>query len=244
MLGGGTISVRTSVLIPDASVLAQHPGLREDRYVCICLEDDGTGIAPEVLPHIFEPFFTTKELGRGTGLGLAMVYGFVKQSGGYVYAENRPEGGARFSVYLPVATGEDGKREEASPARPSAIGGSELILLVEDEAGVLAYGRSLLERSGYGVLAVSGAAEALGLDPRRLEEVSLLITDVVMPGMNGKALADALQCRRPGLKVLFTSGYAEEIFTRFGISPGELSLLQKPYAGSELLCRVREILDT
>jgi PAS domain S-box-containing protein len=245
MPGGGTLAVRTLVVEPDAAMLAAHPEIRPDPYACIRVEDTGTGIPPDALPHVFEPFFTTKDPGRGTGLGLAMVYGFVKQSGGYVYAANRPEGGACVSVYLPVASGQagpDGAPPEAPAAR--APGGSECILLVEDEPSVLAYTRALLERSGYRVLALPSAEAALALDPARLGVVKLLITDVVMPGMNGKALADALSSRFATLKVLFVSGHAEEVFARLGMPPGEVPLLEKPYSGPELLRRVRELLDS
>lgn len=244
MRDGGTLTVRTAAVEPDAAFLSSHPELHPDRYACIRIEDSGTGIPPEVLPHVFEPFFTTKEPGRGTGLGLAMVYGFVKQSGGCVYAEDRAEGGACFSVYLPIVTGEETADPEVPRESSARVqGGTECILLVEDEASVLAYAGALLERGGYRVLALPSAEEALALDPARLQEVDLLVTDVVMPGMNGKALAGELLRRLPGLRVLFTSGYAEEVFSRLGMSPGEHPLLEKPYSGPDLLRRVREILD-
>jgi signal transduction histidine kinase/CheY-like chemotaxis protein len=241
---GGRLMIRTSVVTPDGEFLDAHPEVQGGRYACVRVEDTGTGIPEEVLPRVFEPFFTTKEPGRGTGLGLAMVYGFVKQSGGYVYAENRAEGGARLSVYLPVADGDEDLPPKAAPggesSRPT---GTEGILLVEDDLPVLAFSRGILERAGYQVTACANPAEALALDAALLERVSLLVADVMMPGMNGKVLAEELRKRRPLLRVLFVSGHVEDIFSRLGIGAGGVEFLQKPYSAPGLLLRVREILD-
>jgi hypothetical protein len=212
------------------------PPLVPGRYVTLAVADDGPGISGDVLPHIFEPFFTTKQDGLGTGLGLSTVYGIVAQSGGGVEVATPEAGGARFTIYLPAATGpiEDGAWADAADG--SLAGGTETILLVEDEAPVRELVRRVLESAGYVVLSAELPSEA----ERLLDEnphVDLLLTDVVMPEMSGYDLAVRVSERRPNVRRLFISGYAPRVQLVEG------PLLKKPFAPEELARAVRGALD-
>ena len=209
-------------------------------FVILSVSDTGLGMNREVLGHIFEPFFTTKELGRGTGLGLSTVYGIVKQSGGYIYAHSEPGSGTSFDVYLPRVP-EPAMVVEL--AVPSVQGGSETILVVEDDEGMRALTCEVLEDRGYDVVAASDGGHAMEIVRRKQLEAELLITDVVMPRMNGRELARRLRDRRPELKVLYMSGYSARVMSHRGLVQDEAQLLQKPFTPRSLADKVREVLD-
>jgi signal transduction histidine kinase/CheY-like chemotaxis protein len=237
MPGGGDLSIRTANVRADAAFVTGRAGMVPGSYVQLSVEDTGTGMDAETLQHIFEPFFTTKGLGKGTGLGLATVYGIVKQSGGWVYCLSEPGRGTRFQVFLPRA--EEGDLS-SSPAPRDLRGGSETILLVEDEAPVRRIARTILERAGYRVLEASTAEEALGV---AAGPVSLLLTDVIMPGMSGRDLALRLLSDRPDLKVIYMSGYPDEALGGHEILEAEVAFLEKPFTADGLLAKVRSVLD-
>jgi CheY-like chemotaxis protein len=194
----------------------------------------------ETLVHIFEPFFTTKEKGKGTGLGLAMVYGIVRQSGGYVDVESAPGAGTTFRVYLPRS---EGRTTSGVRPRVSSRSGSETVLLVEDEAAVRNLVRAVLERKGYVVLAAQDGAGALDLADKHTGDIHVLLTDLVLPGMNGHDLAARVSARRPRIKVLFMSGYAADVSTDLGTEGGP-AFLSKPFNERTLTAKLREVLDT
>ncbi|MBI4409314.1 MAG: PAS domain S-box protein, partial [Gemmatimonadetes bacterium] len=209
-------------------------------YVLLRVEDTGSGMAPDILAHIFEPFFTTKEVGKGTGLGLATAYGIVKQSGGYIAAHSELGHGSRFDVYLPRVTG----REESWEAPPSGAvpGGSETILLVEDEGPVRALARRILQRAGYSVLEAGDPEEALQLFEQNGTTVGLVITDVIMPRMSGLKLAERITAARP-VRVIFMSGYSEDAISNQGVLQPNAVLLEKPFTPDALLRAARDALD-
>jgi len=208
--------------------------------VALTVSDTGQGMSEDVRARIFEPFFTTKAAGSGTGLGLAMVYGAVEQNGGLIEVASAPGAGSRFRILLPLARG-----EKAQPAAPQGDvpRGSETVLLVEDEAAVRDVTRAQLESLGYRVFACANAAEALVFAAAERGPIELLLTDVVMPGMNGRELAERLAATRPGLRVLFTSGYGEEVIARHGVVEPGVRLLQKPFALPQLAGLVRSALQ-
>jgi CheY-like chemotaxis protein len=208
----------------------------------LAVSDTGTGIAPEHLERVFEPFFTTKETGKGTGLGLAMLYGFVKQSAGHVSIYSEPGEGTTVRLYLPRAP-ETAPRPAPSQARAQLTGGTETILLVEDDALVRRYAHDQLVALGYRVIESHNGAQALEII-RGDEAIDLLFTDVVMPGLGGRQLVDQARAHRPALKVLYTSGYTENAIVHHGrLDPG-VHLLTKPYRREELARRVRAALGS
>ena len=210
--------------------------------VALSVIDDGCGMDRDTQLRIFEPFYTTKPPGQGTGLGLATVYGIVQQSGASIRVDSAPGRGSTFTVVLPAMGGET--RAASTPAQTAEPPrGSELVLLVEDEASVRALARRVLEKRGYTVLEARDGTEALAIAARRGDEVDLLLTDVVMPGMGGRELATALTRARPRIKVLFTSGHTEDEVLRRGISAQTQAFLPKPFSPRELATRVREVLD-
>ncbi|HET7738735.1 MAG TPA: ATP-binding protein [Tepidiformaceae bacterium] len=242
MPGGGRLTLETGNIQLDSDYAARHAEVMAGAYVMLSVSDTGMGIPPEQLDRIFEPFFTTKEVGKGTGLGLAMVYGFVKQSGGHISVYSEEGQGTSVKLYLPRAIE---AAESADPEDKSAVevvGGTETILLVEDDDGVRRYAGGLLRTHGYTVVEAANGTEALAVIEAR-DDLDLLFTDVVMPGgMNGRQLADAAREIRPGLRVLFTSGYTDEAIVHHGeLEPGA-RLLNKPYGRAELARAIREAL--
>ena len=203
--------------------------------------DTGLGMSPEVRARVFEPFFTTKEVGRGTWLGLATVYGIVKQSSGYISVYSEPGRGTTFKIYLPRA-------QDGAPAAPVSEsraheGGTETILLVEDETDVRALAREFLGSRGYRVLEAQDGREALRISSSHAGEIDLLVTDVVMPGMSGRELAEQLAELRPQMKVLYVSGYTAEAIGHHGILDPGTEFLQKPFSREALARKLREVLD-
>jgi PAS domain S-box-containing protein len=240
---GGQLLIETAPATVDANDARLHPDAAPGRYVCLSVTDTGSGIPPEILPRIFEPFFTTKEPGKGTGLGLATVFGIVKQHQGWLKLENRPGQGATFRVYLPAGRAAAAELV-ATPAKPKPSGGTETILLVEDELAVRKPTRRILERHGYQVLEAADGAEALKLWRAHRDTVALLLTDLVMPGgLGGLELGRRLKAEQPGLKVIFASGYSADIAGRdFNLQPGE-AFVQKPFATDHLLETIRRCLE-
>lgn len=241
MPAGGKLVIETHTAVLDEDYTAHHAEVMPGEYVLLTVSDSGCGIAPENLQRVLEPFYTTKEKGKGTGLGLSMVYGFVKQSKGHLKLYSEPGEGTTVKLYLPRST--DGCDVAAdTSSKPFATGGSETILVVEDDELVRSHAEAQLVAMGYRVIVAAGGAQALAV-LREHEPVDLLFTDIVMPGgMNGRELAEAARAIRPGLRVLYTSGYAENAIVHHGrLDPG-VRLLGKPYRRSELAVKVREAL--
>ena len=240
---GGALIIETDLVELDAESAGLHAGTRPGRYVSISIEDSGVGMAEEVRKRVFEPFFTTKKVGEGTGLGLAMVYGFVKQSGGHIECESAPGQGTKFTILFPWAPALTlaSRTAEAAMAPPS---GSEHILVVEDEASVRKMIVGFLEEAGYLVVESADPDEALSILNRHRTPIDLLVTDVVMPKINGMELAQRIQALKPDLRTLFVSGYAGQELTRRGADSVRKSLLIKPFTYEQLLRRVRAVLDS
>jgi nitrogen-specific signal transduction histidine kinase len=241
MPDGGRLRFATSVADFDESWARLHPPMAQGRYVHLVVTDTGIGMSPETQGRIFEPFFTTKPAGQGTGFGLATVYSIIKQSGGFIRVTSQLGRGASFDISLPAV------RQAVEPIEPTpppdAVGrGSETILLVEDDAAVRRLAQTVLQGSGYLVLDARDGEEALALTRGRLEAVDLLITDVVMPGVNGRELAMRLKSTNPVLRVLYTSGYSKEATSSVGIDDSA-PFLPKPFLPLDLLEKVREVLS-
>ncbi len=237
MPDGGVLSIEVKRAVHGADGGGR---LRPGPVVVMSVSDTGQGMSEDVRSHIFEPFFTTKSVGSGTGLGLAMVYGAVEQNGGTIEVVSAPGHGSSFRILLPEARGE---KAQAPPPHGEVPRGSETVLLVEDEAAVRDVTRAQLESLGYRVLSCANAAEALVVAAGQVEPLHLLLTDVVMPGMNGRELAARLAESRTDLRVLFTSGYGEEVVSRHGVLEPGVLLLQKPYALPKLASLVRDALQ-
>jgi two-component system, cell cycle sensor histidine kinase and response regulator CckA len=218
------------------------PELPPGSYARVTVSDTGCGMSSLTLSRIFEPFFTTKEQGKGTGLGLATVYGIVKQSGGHVLVASEPGRGTKFDIYFPVVE-EAATALEASHHDLPAPGGNETVLLAEDEDGVRTLTRQVLQSRGYTVLEAKNGEEALRVTERTKGAVDLLLTDVVMPRMGGRALAEAVVSRYPNANVIYISGYTDDAVIRNGVMHAENEFLQKPFSTDALLHKVREVLD-
>jgi PAS domain S-box-containing protein len=244
MPGGGRITIETANVELDASFTRVPQVLAPGRYVMLAVTDSGTGMDAETQAHIFEPFFTTKEKGKGTGLGLATVYGIVKQSGGYVWVYSEPGHGATFKIYLPriEEEGSGCAAREPSETRSLPRGSSELVLLVEDEKGVRELAREYLETSGYRVIEAQDGHTALELAAAHAGSIDVLFTDVVMPGIGGRELAERVAQIRPGIKILYMTGYTDRAIVHHGILETDAVLLQKPFTLGTLAAKLREIL--
>ncbi len=239
---GGRVVISTVNARLDETYTPHHPGSKVGDYVKLSVTDTGGGIDSETLGHIFEPFFTTKERGKGTGLGLATVYGVVKQSGGYIWVDSVLGKGSSFEVYLPCI---DEPVSVLDPPRPSVeqFRGTETVLLVEDADGLRKLTYMLLEQNGYRVLVAANGAEALQMVQHKPERVDLVLTDVIMPGLNGHALAERLRVLQPGLKVLYMSGYTDHAIAEHGVLESGTNLLHKPFSEDSLIRKLREVLD-
>ena len=240
--GIGTITIETGNTHIGADYCAGHPGWDPGDYIFLSVSDNGAGIDREILQNIFEPFFTTKGEGKGTGLGLATVYGIVKQNFGFVDVHSEPGHGTSLTIYLPRYQGKDVLPQMDTPQPPSKPGG-ETILLVEDEPAILDVGKQLLEMQGYRVLAANTPGEAIRLAEENLGEIHLLMTDVVMPEMNGRQLARKLLSLYPRIKRLFMSGYTADIIAHHGVLDEGVHFIQKPFTYEVLTAKVRETLD-
>ena len=239
---GGLLTIRTANVELDDEYVAQHADAVVGPHVMLSVSDTGVGMDSETLSHIFEPFFTTKPLGVGTGLGLSTVYGIVRQSGGSVWAYSEPGHGTTFKALLPRAESPATAEAPRTP-EPAAANGSETILLAEDEESVRQLTARILERLGYEVIAAETATEALRIAEENGRKIDLLLTDLVMPELSGTALAERVRKLLPGIRVLFMSGYSDEVVTRNGtLTPGS-AFLEKPFSGNELAAKVRETLD-
>src|SRR6266508_144370 len=243
MPGGGRLTIETRNVDLHEQYADEHRAVIPGRYVLLAVRDTGAGMDAETQAHLFEPFFTTKGLGKGTGLGLATVYGIVKQSGGHIWVDSELGHGTTFKIYLPRVDEPAEPLEEPSSAPPARLRGTERILLVEDEAAVRAVTRQLLQRNGYDVIEAPEGTAALALLQAGAVTVDLLLTDVVMPGMGGRELAQRVVPRYPGLRVLFMSGYTDDAVVRHSILEDGVNYLQKPFHPEALLRKVREVLD-
>jgi CheY-like chemotaxis protein len=211
--------------------------------VLLTVSDSGVGMDEETQRRIFEPFFTTKAIGKGTGLGLATVYGIVKQSGGFIWVYSEVGHGTTFKIYLPRVDERADAAQQAT-ALPESVRGTETVLLAEDAAAVRAVARQVLERNGYAVLEAPNGRTALDLAVKHRGPIHLLVTDVIMPEMSGRQLAERLKEPRPELKVLFVSGYTDDAIIRHGILEPGIAFLQKPFSPESLARKVRELLDS
>jgi two-component system cell cycle sensor histidine kinase/response regulator CckA len=242
MPNGGDLTIETRNVTLDGNYVQHHAQVPAGDYVMVSVSDTGIGMDPETIAHIFEPFFTTKEVGKGTGLGLATVYGIVKQSHGFVWVYSELGLGSTFKIYLPRV----GERPPVAPpvVREEAGPGSETLLLVEDESDLREILEQYLSSKGYTVLSAGDGHACLAACQGRSPFPPLLITDVVMPGMSGRTLADHLRSENPSIKVLYLSGYTDDAVLRHGILPSDTHFLQKPFALHDLAAKVRHILDS
>ena len=239
---GGKLKIQTANVVLDQAYTRNHPGSKAGDYVMLTVTDTGTGMDTGTLAHMFEPFFTTKERGKGTGLGLATVYGIVKQSDGYISVESSPGRGSSFEIYLPRYEGQP--EAEAQPIdNPENLRGSASILLAEDSESLRKLAQSNLESAGFHVLSAKSGEEALEIAKQHGSTFDLLLTDVVMPGMNGRVLAEQLLPRQPGIKVLYMSGYTDSFIAGHGVLDPGTNLLHKPFTEEVLIRKVREVLD-
>ena len=241
---GGRLSIETAVTQVDQCRAAQSPGLNSGDYVTLTVSDNGSGMDGETLLHIFEPFYTTKGPGEGTGLGLATVYGVVKQSGGYITVYSEPGNGSKFRIYLPLVDLPAQLMDSQEVDNLLPVEGSETILLVEDEEPVRTLTRKMLESRGYAVLEASHGREALETSERYREPIHLIITDMVMPLMSGTEVAETLLAARPETKVLFISGYSEQAIARQGALASRGEFLPKPFTLQDLSQKVHQVLNT
>jgi signal transduction histidine kinase/ActR/RegA family two-component response regulator len=239
---GGKLTLETANVQLDEKYAGEHQPISAGNYVMLAVSDTGLGMSPEVQARVFEPFFTTKEVGKGTGLGLSMVYGIVKQSGGYIWVYSEPGSGTTFKIYLPRV---DQPAESAgADKRPSSVQrGTETILLVEDDPQLRQLSSSVLAHCGYKVLTASSPEEGLEVCRANHQEIRLLVTDVVMPRMNGRQLAEQVLKISPQTRVLYISGYTNNAIVHYGVLDPGLWFLPKPFTLSALIAKVREVLD-
>ena len=240
--GVGKVIIETENTTFDGAYCTVHPGFICGEYVMLAVSDDGCGMNKDVLDHLFEPYFTTKELGKGTGLGLSTVYGIVKQNEGFINVYSEPGKGTTFKIYLPRFVGEAGEPLAESTAE-TPKGRGETVLLVEDEALILDVSRTMLERLGYTVLTANAPGEALRQAKLHASEIQLLITDVVMPEMNGRSLTKLIRDIKPGLKCLFISGYTANVIAHRGVLEEGVNFLQKPFSMEDLASKVHQALE-
>ena len=242
MPDGGTLSLETANVVLDENYKARHIDSSPGEYVMLSVSDTGTGMTPDVMTHLFEPFYTTKEMGRGTGLGLATVFGAVKQNKGLIDVYSEPGVGSTFKIFLPHVSG-SGKIVSHVNSSHEVQRGTETIILAEDDAGIRAIAEESLSRLGYRILACADGNSALDASIAA-GNIDLLVTDLIMPGMNGRELAKRMIRRHSNLKVLYTSGYTADIIGRHGMLEPGVDFLPKPYVTTELARRVRECLDS
>jgi len=240
---GGRLEIATRQESRDGR---RHPSLGNvpaGHYVVLSVHDSGVGMSEEVKARIFEPFFTTKAVGKGTGMGLSTVYGIVQQSGGHIGVQSSPGRGSTFEVLFPVALGDASQeRDGLQTLHPPREACKETLLVAEDEASVRVFLRQLLGAQGYTVIEAANGHEALAASEAYQGEIHLLITDVVMPGMGGRELAERLSRKRTAMRVLFISGYTDDAILQHGVLDGETAFMNKPFPPASLLEKVRELL--
>jgi len=239
---GGSLTIETHNVNWEGDYAAAHPQIQAGRYVMLTATDTGSGMTAEAKARIFEPFFTTKEAGKGTGLGLAVVHGIVKQSNGHIDVYSEPGVGTTFKIYLPAVGDQVSALKVVDGGK--WVGGSETILLVEDETAVRGLALQAFQSQGYKVLTASDGRDAMRVAQAYCGSIDLLVTDVVMPRMGGRDLSQALRPTLPKMKVLYTSGYTDDAVVRHGILQKEVAFLQKPYTPRSLTRKVREVLDS
>jgi PAS domain S-box-containing protein len=242
MPGGGNLAIGTRNVEIGPAEVSEATERRLGQWVRITVRDSGLGMSPEAMSHLFEPFFTTKPAGKGTGLGLATVHGIVSQSGGHIHVVSEAGHGTTFEICFPPRSGTV-KVAEAAPPDRTSVGGTENVLIVEDDPVVREMAARALRSAGYQVLVAADGREALALGDDQVAGIQLLVTDVVMPGKNGREVAEELRVRNAGLPVLYISGYTQDVFTEHGIVGGMDVFLAKPFTPTELLARVRQVLD-
>jgi CheY-like chemotaxis protein len=237
----GRLTIETANIELNAEFVRTHRTVEPGSYVMIIVSDTGEGMSPEVQARIFEPFFTTKEQGKGTGLGLSTVYGIIQQSGGSICVQSEPGHGTTFKIYLPrahelAAAAESGVEETNKP------GGNETVLLVEDEDAVRHMAQEILQSNGYCVLDASNGNEAVRVSAEHKGTIDLMVTDVVMPQLGGRELAEKLFVTRPEMRVLYMSGYTDDAIVHHGVVDGRASFLEKPFTSDALARKIREVL--
>ncbi len=237
----GKVTIETGSADFDENYCAHHAGFVEGEYVLLAISDDGCGMDKDILDQIFEPFFTSKKLGQGTGLGLSTVYGIVKQNNGFINVYSEPGIGTTFRIYLPRYAGQavDTRREKAAE---SPLNRGETVLVVEDEPALLTMDKMILEKAGYRVLAAGTPTEAIRLAEEHAREIDLVITDVVMPEMNGRDLAERLKSLYPRMKILFMSGYTADVIAHRGVLEKGVNFIQKPFSTKDIAVKVHEVL--
>jgi len=242
LAGPGKITIETGNVVFDAAYCADHLGFVEGAYVLLAVSDDGCGISKEVMGNIFDPFFTTKEEGHGTGLGLSTVHGIVKQNDGFINVYSELGNGTTFRIYLPQHMEQDAVSAQTK-ALDMPLSQGETVLVVEDESVLLMMAQMMLRKLGYQVLAAGTPSEAIELAKKHEGQIHLAITDVVMPEMNGRELAERLQALSLGLEILFMSGYPADVIARRGVLEAGVNFLQKPFSVHDLATKVREVLQ-
>ncbi len=241
--GVGRLTIETGMKTFDSSYCKNHPGFLPGDFVMLAVSDDGCGMDQEILKNLFEPFFTTKEVGKGTGLGLATIYGIIKQNNGFINVYSEPGKGSTFKIYLPWHHASPEKEASAVHSEEPAPTGDETILLVEDEPGILEMTRTMLEQKGYTVLSAASPAAAVQMGRDCTDRIHLLITDVIMPEMNGRDLAEQIRSLFPDIRVLFMSGYTANVIVHQGMLDKGVDFLQKPFSTNDLALKVREVME-
>jgi CheY-like chemotaxis protein len=235
------VTIETGNAVLDEAYCRVNPGFVPGKYALLAVSDTGSGMDKETVSHIFEPFFTTKEVGNGTGLGLSTVYGIVKQNGGFINVYSEPNHGTTFKIYLPCCQGQaetdNAVQEQTTP------GGTETVLVVEDEKMLLEFVGAVLEEQGYKVLSAVAPAEALTIAREYNRPIHLLITDVVMPGMNGRELKEAIAPLYPDIKTLYMSGYTANVIAHRGMLDEGTAFLQKPFSINALAVKIRQVIE-
>ena len=240
--GVGKLTIETGRKTFDEEYCSEHPGFIPGEFVLLAVSDNGCGMDKDTLKNLFEPFFTTKGIGKGTGLGLATIYGIVKQNNGFINVYSEPGQGSIFKIYLPrVVAPEDIGR--AVPEKKAAVGGTETILLVEDEPAILNMTRIMLERKGYFILSAATPTKAIDMANAHADKIHLLMTDVVMPEMNGRNLSGKITDLYPDIRLLFMSGYTANVIAHQGVLDDGVAFIQKPFSMADLAEKVREVLD-